>query len=115
MKCYFCEGCGTRITDDDLSAGRGRNKKLKGVYCRQCAENVSTLETLPVSDKEAQEILEKMNGFPRMIVGLANDELGYIIPAWDYRAGEYEESMSVGAAAAPVVRDTALRMLLGIK
>jgi hypothetical protein len=61
------------------------------------------------------EILEKMNGFPRMVVGLANDELGYIIPAWDYRAGEYEESMSVGAAAAPVVRDTALRMLLGIK
>jgi hypothetical protein len=49
------------------------------------------------------EILERMQGSPRMIVGLANDEIGYIIPAYDFRAGDYEESMSLGPAAAPVI------------
>jgi hypothetical protein len=57
------------------------------------------------------EILEHMAGRPRMIVGLANDELGYIIPAYDYRAGFYEESMSVGPVIAPLVKEYALRLL----
>ena len=57
------------------------------------------------------EILRHMDGYPRMIVGLANDELGYLIPPEDFRTKAYEESMSPGPAAAPVVRDTALRML----
>ena len=57
------------------------------------------------------EILERMTGFPRMLIGLANDELGYIIPPDDFRDDEYEETMSVGPAAAPVVKDTALRLL----
>jgi hypothetical protein len=61
------------------------------------------------------EILEKMNGFPRILAGLANDEIGYIIPADDFRDDEYEETMSLGPAAAPLIRDTALRLLLGIK
>lgn len=61
----------------------------------------------------AVEILEKMTGFPRVLVGLANDELGYIIPAEDFRDDEYEETMSQGPATAPVIRDTALRMLQG--
>jgi hypothetical protein len=59
------------------------------------------------------EILAHMRGYPRMIVGLANDELGYIIPAHDFRAGTYEESMSLGPAAAPVVLRTALLMIEG--
>ncbi|MEZ6071551.1 MAG: hypothetical protein R3C10_15115 [Pirellulales bacterium] len=57
------------------------------------------------------EILEKMTGFPRMLIGLANDELGYIIPPDDFRDDEYEETMSVGPAAAPVIKETALRLL----
>lgn len=61
------------------------------------------------------EILEHMTGFPRMLVGLANDQLGYIIPPEDFRADSYEESMSQGPAAAPVVRDTAIRLLDGTK
>jgi hypothetical protein len=61
------------------------------------------------------EILEKMNGFPRILAGLANDEIGYIIPADDFRDDEYEETMSLGPAAAPLIRDTALRLLLGIR
>lgn len=59
------------------------------------------------------ELLEKMGGYPRMIVGLCNDELGYIIPAEDFRKGGYEESMSVGPAAGPVVRRRALELLDG--
>jgi hypothetical protein len=57
------------------------------------------------------EILEKMTGFPRVLIGLANDELGYIIPPEDFRDDEYEETMSVGPAAAPLIKETALRLL----
>jgi hypothetical protein len=57
------------------------------------------------------EILERMTGYPRMIVGLANDELGYIIPGYDFRAGFYEESMSVGAAMGPMVLESSLRLI----
>jgi len=59
------------------------------------------------------ELLEKMTGYPRMIVGLANDQLGYIIPAYDFRTGFYEESMSVGPAIGPLVKECGWRMLRG--
>ena len=54
-----------------------------------------------------------MKGYPRMIVGLCNDELGYMIPAEDFRKGAYEESMSLGPAAGPVIRRRALELLAG--
>ena len=57
------------------------------------------------------EILEQMDGFPRILIGLANDELGYFVPPYDFREDIYEESMSPGPAAALIVRDTALRLL----
>ena len=59
----------------------------------------------------AFEWIEQMKGYPRMVVGLANDELGYMIPAYDFRAGYYEESMSPGPAAGPVVRELGLRLI----
>jgi hypothetical protein len=66
------------------------------------------------------EIQEQMTGFPRILVGLANDELGYIVPEYDFRSDEqgkleYEESMSQGPATAPIVRETAIRMLTEVK
>ncbi len=61
------------------------------------------------------EILERMDGFPRMLIGLANDQLGYMVPPYDFRAESYEESMSQGPSAATQVRDTALRMLAGVE
>ena len=61
------------------------------------------------------EIQEKMTGFPRILVGLANDEIGYIIPEYDFRADAYEESMSQGAATAPIIRETAIRLLTGVR
>jgi hypothetical protein len=57
------------------------------------------------------EILERMRGYPRMIVGLTNDEIGYIIPGYDFRADTYEESMSLGPAAGPMVLEAALDLL----
>jgi hypothetical protein len=59
------------------------------------------------------EIIEKMNGFPRMLIGLANDQLGYMVPPYDFRSDAYEESVSQGPAAATQVRDMAIRMLEG--
>ena len=59
------------------------------------------------------EILERMQGFPRMLIGLANDQLGYMIPAYDFRDDAYEETMSQGPAAAFQVRDMAIRLLSG--
>ena len=61
------------------------------------------------------EIQEKMTGFPRMLIGLANDQLGYIIPAYDFREKSYEESMSQGPATGLIVRDTAHLMLAGLE
>jgi len=57
------------------------------------------------------EILERMRGSPSLIVGLTNDQIGYILPAYDFRMGEYEESMSLGPAAGPIIVEQAWRML----
>lgn len=57
------------------------------------------------------EILEKMDGFPRMLIGLANDQIGYMVPPYDFRDDYYEETMSQGPATAYQVRDMAIRLL----
>lgn len=56
------------------------------------------------------DIQARMTGYPRMIVGLANDELGYIIPGFDFDDKEYEESMSVGPAMGPQIREAAYQL-----
>src|SRR5471032_2804968 len=57
MNFYFCETCGKRVTDIDLHGGKGRDKKLKGVYCSSCAVGVMTVELdaiqLPVGSGNA--------------------------------------------------------------
>lgn len=57
MKFYFCEACGRRVTEKDVEGGQARDKKLKGVYCRECAIGVTTMDTLPLSDEEAKKTL----------------------------------------------------------
>ena len=52
MNFYFCESCGKRITDEEIKGGKGRDKKLKGVYCADCALGVSTMEMMPVTDTD---------------------------------------------------------------
>lgn len=83
------------------------------LYFRLGAAQFVTLpgEVLP---EVSFEILEHMTGYPRMLIGLGNDQLGYIIPPYDFRSDYYEETVSQGPAAAPVVRDTAVRLVKGI-
>lgn len=59
MRFYFCETCGKRVTDTDVESGIARDKKLKGVYCSDCATGVVTMETLPLTDQDARRILKK--------------------------------------------------------
>jgi hypothetical protein len=44
-----------------------------------------------------------MTGKCNLIVGLANDEIGYIVPAWDYLIGQYEETTGMGPSTAPQI------------
>ncbi len=57
-----------------------------------------------------------------MIVGLANDELGYLVPGYDFKArssklmlprwpGHYEETNSIGPAATDILTAAAARLL----
>lgn len=57
MKFYFCQSCGKRLTETDISEGKARDKKLKGVYCNDCAVGVFTIEDLPLSDDEARKLV----------------------------------------------------------
>ncbi|RJS85374.1 hypothetical protein CW702_01220 [Candidatus Bathyarchaeota archaeon] len=59
-----------------------------------CSEFVTIPgEPLP---KIGLKIKRLMDGRFRFLVGLANDEIGYIIPEDDWNPGRYEESMSLG-------------------
>jgi hypothetical protein len=94
-----------------LYRGRVRTEMM---YLRLGEAQILTIpgELLP---EVSFEILERMTGFPRILVGLANDEIGYIIPAEDFRDDEYEETMSQGPAAAPLIKETAIRLLTGVR
>ncbi|MCK6474637.1 MAG: PA14 domain-containing protein [Planctomycetes bacterium] len=51
MKFFFCESCGKRVSESDLAEGRGRDKQAKGVYCRECAKGVLTLDFEDVPER----------------------------------------------------------------
>jgi len=65
-------------------------------------------ELLP---KLGHQLTEMMTGKYNIIIGLGNDELGYIIPLEDWDPTKYEESMSVGPQTAPILMD-ALQALI---
>jgi len=46
-----------------------------------------------------------------MIFGLANDELGYLIPEADWRPEAYEESMSLGPLAADSIKNEIVKLM----
>lgn len=56
------------------------------------------------------EIMQHMTGRMRVIVGLANGELGYLIPGFDFRAGGYEERTGPGAAGGVITRVIGLQL-----
>lgn len=58
------------------------------------------------------QLKRHMKGNPKLVIGLANDELGYILTEGDYglKLYEYETSMSVGEKAGRVVADKLIAM-----
>ncbi|MFX0035913.1 MAG: neutral/alkaline non-lysosomal ceramidase N-terminal domain-containing protein [Candidatus Hermodarchaeota archaeon] len=56
---------------------------------------------------------EAMTGKFNFQIGLANDELGYIIPADEWNPDEYEESMSVGVQTGIAMEAILMEMLEG--
>lgn len=58
MKFYFCETCGQRITEEEIQEGLGKNKKLRGVYCKECAVGVTTMDSLPLTDDQAADLVQ---------------------------------------------------------
>ncbi|GMV79760.1 MAG: hypothetical protein AMXMBFR7_09440 [Planctomycetota bacterium] len=59
MKFYFCEKCGKRLTEQEINAGQAKDKKLRGVYCADCSVGVMTLETVPLTEDAARELLSQ--------------------------------------------------------
>jgi len=66
-------------------------------------------ELLPKLGHQLTETM--MTGKYNIIVGLGNDELGYIIPFEDWDPTKYEESMSAGRETGPIILD-ALQALI---
>lgn len=65
MKFYFCQTCGKRLTEHDIDDGAARNKKLKGVFCKECAVGVTTMDSLPMSNAEANALVKKDGPAPQ--------------------------------------------------
>ena len=66
VKFWFCEKCGKRLSDRDIAAGDARDKKLKGVYCADCAVGVLTMANLPVINEDtARKLLAKEKAEPQ--------------------------------------------------
>jgi formylglycine-generating enzyme required for sulfatase activity/DNA-directed RNA polymerase subunit RPC12/RpoP len=59
---YFCETCGKRITDKQILEGLGRDKKLKGIFCKDCAVGVMTMEFAAISDADLRKPVRKSGG-----------------------------------------------------
>jgi hypothetical protein len=67
-------------------------------------------EALPEVGKE---IFAKMNARYKFLVGLGQDEIGYILPKADFDPKKYEESMSLGPETAPTLLDALEQLLKG--
>lgn len=65
-------------------------------------------EALP---EVGRQVFEAMNARHKLLLGLGQDEIGYILPKEDFDPKKYEESMSLGPETAPTLLD-ALKKLL---
>lgn len=59
----------------------------------------------------AKEIYAAMKGDVKLMIGLGNDELGYILPEADFKWGQYCESMSLGPKTGPRLVEAAKELL----
>lgn len=73
------------------------------------------LVTVPgeVFPELAKEIYAGMKADVRIMVGLGNDELGYIMPESDFKWGQYCESMSLGPKTGTTLVEAAKELLKG--
>ncbi|MDQ7054743.1 MAG: neutral/alkaline non-lysosomal ceramidase N-terminal domain-containing protein [candidate division KSB1 bacterium] len=69
-------------------------------------------EALP---KIGLAIKDAMRAPYKMVIGLTNDELGYLIPSADWQPQSYEESMSLGREAGDAVRAAIIALLQEIE
>ena len=60
-----------------------------------------------------KEVFSLMNAKHRFLVGLGQDEVGYILPKADFDPKKYEESMSLGPETAPTLLDALNHLLKG--
>jgi hypothetical protein len=67
-------------------------------------------EALPEVGKE---VFSLMNARHKVLVGLGQDEVGYILPKADFDPKKYEESMSLGPETAPTLLDALNTLLKG--
>jgi hypothetical protein len=67
-------------------------------------------EALPEVGKE---VFALMNARHKFLVGLGQDEVGYILPKADFDPKKYEESMSLGPETAPTLLDALNHLLKG--
>ena len=77
IKFYFCETCGKRITDRQILEGQGRDKKLKGVFCSDCAVGVNTMEFDAIREADLRKPTRKSGGNGRVPTsGFTSADLG---------------------------------------
>lgn len=118
MKFYFCEKCGQRLTEKDVEAGQARDKKLRGVFCSDCSQGVLTLETVPMNEAEAREVLAREGGgspTPPLTKSLARAPSSERMPAAARRAqprGRAEEARHPALFIGGIVAGLGLMVLL---
>ena len=67
-------------------------------------------EALP---EVGREIFRLMDAPHKILIGLGQDEIGYILPKEDFDPKKYEESMSLGPRTAPTLLDALKSLLKG--
>jgi hypothetical protein len=67
-------------------------------------------EALP---EVGREILRLVDAPHKVLIGLGQDEIGYILPKEDFDPKKYEESMSLGPQTAPTLLDALKKLLKG--
>jgi len=73
-----------------------------------------TLATIPgeALPRVGMEVRGMLDGHCKVVAGLGNDEVGYIISADNWTPGKYEESMSLGPRTAPMIEEELRELLL---
>ncbi len=63
--------------------------------------------------KVGKKVYARMNGKYKVLIGLGNDEIGYIVPSDSGNPKGYKESMSLGRETEPLLLEALGRLLKG--